>query len=410
MLIGSSKGKTITANKLGIHLAGVAGWAQSGTNPINTPLITFGCGTARVWDSGATWFRIETSKGVFDWTMLDAEMAIWTQGFSNIIYCLGQSPNWASGVSASGSYRPDPPTNPSDLADFAVALINRYPQITALEIWNEPDNATFWNGTSTQLAQLTKAVYDAVKAVKPSVKILSPCPQSFADRGATLGNYLRALTALGAQNCLDAISFHTYVMPRQPEYVGLLIDCVRGVMTGCGYNLPIYSTECGWGGITSAPSGSGWYDYTSGNLVYLTGSIMDQVQASSYIARMYLISLAKGIETQIFYAVDRDFSGIRLIDFSNKSQTYNSGTALSYLTKTVVNGNVYNYQNRGHMYSVDFSDSSGRGGTIYWCEDGKTRSLSTSGMSKATDYLGNTVDISNSSITIDLTPTYVWKY
>src|SRR6266852_506933 len=104
---------------------------------------TFGC--VRLWDCGVTWREIEKSRGVYDWSTLDAELALLLG--KEIIYTFGKTPQWASmrpnEISPGGKFDGGA-APPSDVdganqmwKDFVTAMAKRYNGvITAYEIWN----------------------------------------------------------------------------------------------------------------------------------------------------------------------------------------------------------------------------------------------------------------------------------
>jgi polysaccharide biosynthesis protein PslG len=81
-------------------------------------------------------------------------------------------------------------------------LLSRYPQLHALEVWNEPNNS-FWKGTPADYAALVGEAVEARNAVGSAAKILA---------GAFLGDgsaYLEQLYAAGMHGH-DGISIHPY--------------------------------------------------------------------------------------------------------------------------------------------------------------------------------------------------------
>jgi hypothetical protein len=81
-------------------------------------------------------------------------------------------------------------------------LLNRYPRLYALEIWNEPNNS-FWKGSPSGYAALVEEAVDARNAIRSRTKILA---------GALLGDgsdYLEQLYDAGMHG-QDGISIHPY--------------------------------------------------------------------------------------------------------------------------------------------------------------------------------------------------------
>ncbi|MGC9946080.1 MAG: cellulase family glycosylhydrolase [Bryobacteraceae bacterium] len=225
-------------------------------------------GTLRLWDSGTTWTALEPLRGVWNFAPLDTWVAAaQANGNPDIILTLGQTPAWASSnpddVNYVGAGAPAPPSNMQDWSDYVTAVAQRYKgRIRYYEIWNEPNDNTYFTGTVAQLAQLTQTAYQALKAVDPQNTVLSPAVYS--------AGYLDTFLATGAGQYVDVIAHHVYTTP--PEATGSLIANVRLVMSKYGLGgMPRWDTE-GASGDTSTPP----------------------VEAAAYIVRKYLVDLAYG--------------------------------------------------------------------------------------------------------------------
>jgi uncharacterized protein (TIGR03437 family) len=225
-------------------------------------------GTLRLWDSGTTWTALEPLRGVWNFAPLDAWVAAaQANGAPDIILTLGQTPAWASSnpddVNYVGAGAPAPPTNIQDWNDYVTAVAQRYKgRIRYYEIWNEPNDNTYFTGTVAQLAQLTQAAYQILKAVDPQNTVISPAAYS--------AGYLDTFLATGAGAYVDVVAQHFYTTP--PEATGPLIANVRLVMNKYGLGgMPLWDTE-GASGDTTTP----------------------QAQAAAYITRKYLTDLAYG--------------------------------------------------------------------------------------------------------------------
>jgi uncharacterized protein (TIGR03437 family) len=225
-------------------------------------------GTLRLWDSGTTWTALEPLRGVWNFAPLDAWVAAAeANGIPDIILTLGQTPAWASSnpddVNYVGAGAPAPPSNIQDWNDYITAVAQRYKgRIRYYEIWNEPNDNTYFTGTVAQLAQLTQNAYQLLKTVDPQNTVMSPAAYS--------AGYLDTLLAAGASQYVDVIGYHIYATP--PESTGPLLANVRLVMNKYGLGaLPLWDTEGASGDNTTPPA-----------------------QAAAYMARKYLVDLAYG--------------------------------------------------------------------------------------------------------------------
>lgn len=225
-------------------------------------------GTLRLWDSDTSWTWLEPLRGVWNFAPLDTWVAAAERnGVPDIILTLGQTPAWASSnpddVNYVGAGAPAPPTNIQDWRDYITAVAERYKgRIRCYEIWNEPNDNTYFTGTVAQLAQLTEEAYKILKAVDPQNTVISPAAYS--------AGYLDTFLATGAGQYVDVIGHHFYTTP--PEVTGAEIANVRLVMNKYGIgSKPLWDTEGASGDNTTPPE-----------------------QAAAYMVRKYLTDLAYG--------------------------------------------------------------------------------------------------------------------
>lgn len=161
-----------------------------------------------------------------------------------------------------------PPSDPREYADWMACLARTYgSRIDAFEVWNEPDEVTFWSTGPDPAAYtaLLKTTYAAVKAVRPTAPVIV---------GGLTGNnfgFLEKLYANGAQGSFDAVGVHTDTacLIRDPGFYYREPDGrigrfsftgyreVRHVMAARGDAKPIWMTEIGWSTLTSECSHPG---------------------------------------------------------------------------------------------------------------------------------------------------------
>ena len=245
-------------------LTGPDGKPVSGGVP--WPPVRFG--TLRLWDSGTTWAILEPSKG--DWNF--APLDIWVAaaeaaGVSDIMLTMGQPPPWASSqpdrVTYNGAGAPAPPSDLQDWRDYVTAVAQRYRgRIRYYEIWNEPNDSTFYTGTVDELVTWTREASAILKAVDPANTVISPPAYS--------AGYLDSFLAAGGAQYVDVIGHHFYATP--PEITAQLMADVRLVMAQRGVQfMPLWETE-GASGNSTTPA----------------------ALAPAYIVRKHLVDLAFG--------------------------------------------------------------------------------------------------------------------
>lgn len=243
------------------------------TNRFPWPQVPFG--TLRLWDSGTNWHDLEPKKGVFNWALLDDWVnRARTGGVSQVILTLGQSPSWASSdptrFSYYGSGASAPPASLQDWKDYVRAVAERYRgRIRYFEIWNEPNDATFYSGSVQELVDLTREASLILKEVDPNNKVITPPAYS--------SGYLRLFLAADGAQYADIVGHHFYRTP--PEDTALDFANVRLAMEATGAaNMPLWDTE-----------GAAGDQSTSTALV------------PEYLARKYLIHLFYGVENFGWY-------------------------------------------------------------------------------------------------------------
>jgi hypothetical protein len=167
---------------------------------------------------------------------------------------------WAQSVSGQDH---SPPRSDADYAAYAGAFAARYGSggtfwrahpalapapVTAIEIWNEPDNPEFWvpGPDASAYARLYLAARAAIDASDPSIRVLVG---GLTNASAFLPAMVQAVPQLRGH--VDGVSLHPYGTP------AVVLDRVRGaraalVSAGMG-TVPLYVTEFGW---TTQPAGA----------------------------------------------------------------------------------------------------------------------------------------------------------
>jgi hypothetical protein len=162
---------------------------------------------------------------------------------------VGNTPCWASSAPArllshctpghSGPANAWPPREAAAYASFLAALVQRYgSKLTAIEIWNEPDQANedYFAGPhkAAAYAQLVRAAYPAVKQADPAVQVLA---------GSIVGSngaFLRQLYAAGMKGFYDGLSVHFYTLTLAS------IRAIHEVQLANGDATPLWLDEFGW--------------------------------------------------------------------------------------------------------------------------------------------------------------------
>ena len=225
-----------------------------------------GFGVLRLWDSGTTWAVMEPKPGKWVFSQLDRWIAAAQPG-QEIMLTLGQSPTWASSdpdwLTYNGAGAAAPPKNLADWINYVSVIARRYKgRIKYYEIWNEPNDKTFYAGTVAQLVELTRTASETIRSIDPDAKLISAPAYS--------PGYLERYLAAGAAQYVDVIGYHIYATP--PEEAARQLGNVRLVLARRLLTAkPLWDTEGGSGDASTPPE-----------------------QARTFMARRYLVDLAFG--------------------------------------------------------------------------------------------------------------------
>jgi len=166
-----------------------------------------------------------------------------------VIMTVDSTPCWASSAPAAllGTCTPThasqanawAPTNSSSYAAVMAFLAARYgTRLTALEVWNEPDQANqdYLAGPEKpqHYAALLRAAYPAIKQANQSVLVLG---------GSLVGSngvFLRDLYAAGIKGYYDGLAVHFYTLA-----LGAL-RAIRETQLANGDSKPLWLDEFGW--------------------------------------------------------------------------------------------------------------------------------------------------------------------
>lgn len=134
---------------------------------------------------------------------------------------------------------------------IAATLAVRYPKAAGIEIWNEPNEAEFWNpGPSPRVyTDLLNQAYPAIKRANPAMRVVTGgFSNRRSDQGANLGlaSFLRGIYASGARGSFDVLGFHAYPESPRMEALPHTLDAVAGIPARNGDGrTPLWVTETG---------------------------------------------------------------------------------------------------------------------------------------------------------------------
>jgi uncharacterized protein (TIGR03437 family) len=365
-------------NASGAPVSGGVPWPQS----------TFG--QLRLWDSGTAWTALEPAKGVWNWAPLDAWVAAAeAHGVNEILLTLGQSPEWASSqpdnVNYVGAGAPAPPNDFQDWRDYITAVGQRYKgRIRNYEIWNEPNDPTYYAGTVPQLVELTKEAYTILKSIDPANTVVAPVPY---DAG-----YLDQLLQTGMAPFIDVVAFHIYTYEQPPEQVvGPAITNVRFVMAKNGVSaLPLWDTEGASGDTTTTEDvGAAW------------------------IVRRYLVDLAYGSVRYNWYTWSKGSTFCAATEETDPRQLTKAGLAFQLLQNWLRNASLtsVNIDGAGN-WQIGLNLVGGSAALIVWNPTASTQFSIPGNIQAVTarDIFGGSTAVTGSTITVGANPLLLSSY
>jgi hypothetical protein len=159
----------------------------------------------------------------YSWPRDDLYSGLVTHGVRPILTLLA-APRWALDSTAGCTQvcnQPPGADHAADFAAFAAAVARRYPLAAAIEIWNEPNNhrGSVQGPRPGEYAAMLAQAYDAIKAVRPDMRVLAGGLGAYGSGGPTqltttsdmrLDDYLHGMLAGGAAAHMDGLSFHPY--------------------------------------------------------------------------------------------------------------------------------------------------------------------------------------------------------
>lgn len=160
------------------------------------------------------WDTIEPQPGQWRWDVLDPLMAeIAHRGLQAEVYLVGSAPHATS--APAGSPTPDqyPPRDPQAYAQALVTLAQRYPQVPAWQVWNEPNLPAFWRPREDVAAYgaLLQASYQALRAQAPGRQVVLGGMGYYSQMPSHGGELMIPALAAGGLYGMDIITaYHPY--------------------------------------------------------------------------------------------------------------------------------------------------------------------------------------------------------
>lgn len=271
-------------------------WGQC-RNTLNDAMFPPAADVVRLHDGGCRWALLEPSRGIYDWTKLDAYLAANEARGLASMYTFSSVPAWTAqpiaGAAAGLNDRTSncPPLM-ADAVNFVAALVKHVTRpdgtlrIKYWEPWNEANYAGFWAGSDDQLLQFCQIVCGMAKSADPTCLVTTPsCVYSYA--GNNILTALPRWLAKGFHRYADIISIHGYQIPNNLPAAGIgpVFDKVNALLASLKITLPVWDTEFGFGDPAQVADPRQW--------------VIDALH----------VRLQKGIQGAIWYQADNQTHG-----------------------------------------------------------------------------------------------------
>ena len=247
------------------------------------------------------WAYVEGVKGTYDWSMSDAQYAAMQKYTPRPIMLLDRAPLWARDPNATCQWGspelcmyPPLPTYDKQWKAFVQAAVKRYPNVRAIEVWNEPNIATFWSPQAdpSRYARILTLAHQAVRAAGSKAPVLTGglYPANTTGGNVSAKEFLGGVYATAGAGAFEGIGSHPY--PHQAPYVDTMwkrLDALRAVRDQYGDSAtPLWITEVGISTETDGVPPDGVpLDQQGDVLVQLYHSIEGHDVASFVIHRLY---------------------------------------------------------------------------------------------------------------------------
>lgn len=136
--------------------------------------------------------------------------------------------------------------------NYAKAIVKAYPEIKKVEIWNEPNNTTFWDNETSAIGDADIANYTLlVKEVSTALKEISSDINVYAgaiDVSKEPIEYIEVMLENGAYEYMDTLSYHPYFHPNNitSGFINNRITNYKETLRNAGGFKALAATEFGF--------------------------------------------------------------------------------------------------------------------------------------------------------------------
>lgn len=263
----------------------------------------------------SNWQDLESSEGKWDFARLDNDVQAAIEHKVSILLILQGVPRWAADSKDPENHGENArnltyPRNDELWTKYVRTVAERYRgKVHYYELWNEPENLARFRGDPAVLAHLNEIAYKTLKAVDPSITVVSSSLSSGDPVQTRPEAQLKQFDAAGVLRWSDVIGYHFYSIPRSgsdsPELPENIVDhykMVTAVLAGDRQKKPIWCTEVGWY-VTNN-------DSNPEKAPFYLGRAIEPDKAGAYLARTYILAWTLGIDRVYWYAWRHGYMGL----------------------------------------------------------------------------------------------------
>ncbi|MBE1546091.1 hypothetical protein GGC64_000099 [Mycobacterium sp. OAS707] len=151
-----------------------------------------------------------------NWTKMDRIIQEATDRGFSVLGVLNSTPYYGGQNNTGCLGCPGVAPDPADFAAFAAEVAQRYHgEISAYEVWNEPNSYKSWSPAVDPVAytNVLKAAYNAIKASDPNATVVAGVLGAVVTAGGLTMDpvtFVQTMYANGAKGYFDALSYHPY--------------------------------------------------------------------------------------------------------------------------------------------------------------------------------------------------------
>jgi len=151
-----------------------------------------------------------------NWTKMDRIIQEATDRGFSVLGVLNSTPYYGGQNNTGCLGCPGVAPDPTDFAAFAAEVAQRYQgEISAYEVWNEPNSYKSWSPAVDPVAytNVLKAAYTAIKASDPNATVVAGVLGAVVTAGGLTMDpvtFVQTMYANGAKGYFDALSYHPY--------------------------------------------------------------------------------------------------------------------------------------------------------------------------------------------------------